>query len=181
MLEGRRVVNNIERSASLFLVKNIFSFLMSIFSMVFMITYPIEPSQISLINMFTIGTPAFFLALEPNHNIIKGRFLPNVLVKALPAGLTDFFVIAAFVIFCSTFDIPQQYVSTACTPVSYTHLSSKGGFPPETQKEDGYSVSKSCVIGRVGFPRSLLPVTMGAVSLERERLYASPHTALDSH
>ena len=115
VLEGRRVVNNIERSASLFLVKNIFSFLMSIFSMVFMITYPIEPSQISLINMFTIGTPAFFLALEPNHNIIKGRFLPNVLVKALPAGLTDFFVIAAFVIFCSTFDIPQQYVSTACT------------------------------------------------------------------
>ena len=57
VLEGRRVVNNIQRSASLFLVKNIFSFLLSLFSVVFMITYPLEPSQVSLISMFTIGVP----------------------------------------------------------------------------------------------------------------------------
>ena len=61
VLEGRRVVNNIQRSASLFLVKNIFSFLLSLVSFVFMFTYPLEPSQISLISMFTIGVPAFFL------------------------------------------------------------------------------------------------------------------------
>lgn len=72
--EGRRVVNNIERSASLFLVKNIFSFLMAVFSVCFMINYPLEPSQVSLISMFTIGIPAFFLALQPNSNIIRGIF-----------------------------------------------------------------------------------------------------------
>ena len=71
VMEGRRVVNNIERSASLFLVKNIFSFLLSLFSVCFMINYPLEPSQISLISMFTIGVPAFFLALQPNKNIIQ--------------------------------------------------------------------------------------------------------------
>lgn len=89
VMEGRRVVNNIQRSASLFLVKNMFSFLRSLFSVVFMITYPLEPSQISLISMFTIGMPAFFLALEPNKNIIKSHFLTNVFLKALPAALTD--------------------------------------------------------------------------------------------
>ncbi|MEI3218539.1 MAG: HAD-IC family P-type ATPase [Lachnoclostridium sp.] len=68
--------NNIQRSASLFLVKNIFSFLLSIFSAVFMITYPLEPSQVSLISMFTIGIPAFFLALEPNKAGSKDTFLP---------------------------------------------------------------------------------------------------------
>ena len=78
VLEGRRVVNNIQRSASLFLVKNIFSFLLAIFSAVFMITYPLEPSQVSLISMYTIGIPAFFLALQPNRDIIKGHFLTNV-------------------------------------------------------------------------------------------------------
>lgn len=87
VLEGRRVVNNIQRSASLFLVKNIFSFLLSIFSAVFMITYPLEPSQVSLISMFTIGVPGFFLAMETNKSRIKGNFLANVLLRALPAGL----------------------------------------------------------------------------------------------
>ena len=62
VLEGRRVVNNIQRSATLFLVKNIFSFLLSLISVAFAFTYPLEPSQISLISMFTIGAPAFFLA-----------------------------------------------------------------------------------------------------------------------
>ena len=82
VLEGRRVVNNIQRSASLFLVKNIFSFLLSLMSVVFMFTYPLEPSQVSLISMFTIGIPAFFLALEPNKNIIKGHFLTNVFLES---------------------------------------------------------------------------------------------------
>lgn len=115
VLEGRRVVNNIQRSASLFLVKNIFSFLLSIFSVVFMITYPLEPSQISLISMFTIGIPAFFLALEPNKNIIRGHFLTNVLLKALPAGLTDFVVVGALVIFGQVFEVDPVDISTAAT------------------------------------------------------------------
>lgn len=115
VMEGRRVVNNIERSASLFLVKNIFSFLLSLFSVCFMINYPLEPSQISLISMFTIGVPAFFLALQPNKNIIQGHFLSNVLIKALPAGITDFLVVGALVVFSQVFEVGETDISTACT------------------------------------------------------------------
>lgn len=115
VLEGRRVVNNIQRSASLFLVKNIFSFLLSVASVVFMFTYPLEPSQVSLISMFTIGVPAFFLALESNKNMIKGHFLTNVLLKALPAALTDALAVAALVIFGRTFDVSSTDISTAAT------------------------------------------------------------------
>lgn len=115
VMEGRRVVNNIERSASLFLVKNIFSFLMAVFSVCFRINYPLEPSQVSLISMFTIGIPAFFLALQPNKNIIKGHFLSNVLIKALPAGITDFLVVGALVVFGQTFGVGETDISTACT------------------------------------------------------------------
>lgn len=115
VMEGRRVVNNIERSASLFLVKNIFSFLLSLFSVCFMINYPLEPSQISLISMFTIGVPAFFLALQPNKNIIQGHFLSNVLIKALPAGITDFLVVGVLVVFGQVFEVGETDISTACT------------------------------------------------------------------
>ena len=115
VLEGRRVVNNIQRSASLFLVKNIFSFLLSLISVVFMFTYPLEPSQISLISMFTIGIPAFFLALEPNKNIIKGHFLTNVFLKALPAAITDALAVGALVIFGRTFGVESTDISTAAT------------------------------------------------------------------
>ena len=61
--QGRQVVNNIQRSASLFLVKNIFSFLMAIFSLIMTINYPLQPAQITLISAFTIGLPSFLLAL----------------------------------------------------------------------------------------------------------------------
>lgn len=113
--EGRRVVNNIQRSASLFLVKNIFSFLMSVFSACFMLNYPLEPAQISLISMFTIGIPGFFLALQPIAEAIHGRFLSNVLIKALPAGLTDFLVVGALVIFGRVFGVNETDISNACT------------------------------------------------------------------
>lgn len=115
VLEGRRVVNNIQRSASLFLVKNIFSFLLSLFAVVFMITYPLEPSQVSLISMFTIGVPAFFLALQPNKELIQGHFLTNVFLKALPAGLTDVLVVGALVVFGKTFGVDPLDISTAAT------------------------------------------------------------------
>lgn len=115
VLEGRRVVNNIQRSASLFLVKNIFTFLLSVISLVFLFTYPLEPSQISLISMFTIGIPAFFLALESNRNIIRGHFLTNVFLKALPAALTDAVAVGALVIFGRTFGVKATDISTAAT------------------------------------------------------------------
>lgn len=115
VMEGRRVVNNIQRSATLFLVKNIFSFLLSLFSVVFMITYPLRPAQISLISLFTIGVPAFFLALEPNENIIKGHFLTNVFLKALPAALTNVLAVGALVVFGQTFGVNSTDISTAAT------------------------------------------------------------------
>lgn len=115
VLEGRRVVNNIERSASLFLVKNIFSFLLALFSMSFMITYPLEPSQISMVAMFTIGIPAFLLAMEPNKKMIEGHFLTNVLLKALPAGLTDVLIVGFLTVFGQTFGLTNEEISTAAT------------------------------------------------------------------
>ncbi|MBQ3544594.1 MAG: cation-translocating P-type ATPase [Lachnospiraceae bacterium] len=113
--EGRRVVNNIERSATLFLVKNIFSFILSIFTMVIMVSYPLKPSQISLISMFTIGIPAFLLALEPNKNIIKGHFMLNIVLKALAAAITDALAVGALVVFGRTFGLSNHDVSTAAT------------------------------------------------------------------
>ncbi len=115
VLEGRRVVNNIQRSASLFLVKNIFSLLLSLVSLIFSFSYPLEPSQISLISLFTIGIPAFFLALEPNKNQIKDHFLVNVLLKALPAALTDALAVAALVLFGRVFGVNDTDISTAAT------------------------------------------------------------------
>ena len=115
VLEGRRVVNNIQRSASLFLVKNIFSLMMALFSVIFMLTYPLEPSQISLISAFTIGIPGFLLALEPNKERIQGNFLRNVLLKALPAGLTDVLAVGALVVCGEVFSLPQEDIATAAT------------------------------------------------------------------
>ncbi len=115
--EGRRVVNNIERTASLFLVKNIFSLFLSILSIVLMVNYPLEPSQISLISMFTIGIPAFVMSLEQNHDRIEGHFLSNVLFKALPGGLTDFLVVSGLYLFCMEFQVDANDVSTSSTIV----------------------------------------------------------------
>ena len=115
VLEGRRVVNNIQRSASLFLVKNIFSLLMSLFSVCLLLTYPLQPSQISLISIFTIGIPGFLLALQQNKNIIKGHFMTNVLLNALPAALTNLFILGAFVVFGREFELSFTDISTACT------------------------------------------------------------------
>lgn len=115
VLEGRRVVNNIERSSALFLVKNIFSFLLSVFTLIFMLSYPLVPEQVSLINMFTIGTPAFLLALEPSKKRIEGNFLTNIILKSLPAALTDFIVIGLLVSFGHVFNINSDVISTSAT------------------------------------------------------------------
>ena len=115
--EGRRVINNIQRSASLFLVKNIFSFLLSIVALALPLAYPFQPLQLSLVTFATIGAPAFFLALEPNHELVHGRFMRNVLRKALPGGLTDFLLVFCAQGFGYAFDIPSDMVGTICTLV----------------------------------------------------------------
>ena len=115
--EGRRVVNNIQRSASLFLVKNIFSLLLSLFSVILMVTYPLEPAQVSLISMFTIGVPGFLLALEQNKDRIKGHFITNVMLKALPGGLTDVIAVGALVVCGEGFCISDASIGTIATLV----------------------------------------------------------------
>ena len=112
VLEGRRVVNNIQRSASLFLVKNIFSILTTIFTLIAANLYPLYPTQLSLLGAFTIGTPAFFLALQPNKNIIRGDFLTNVIIKALPAGITDFIMLAVISIHGAGIGMSNEQIST---------------------------------------------------------------------
>ena len=91
--EGRRVINNIQRASALYLVKNILSFFLALITLFAAFPYPFVPIQLTLISALTIGVPSFFLALEPNHDLVKGKFLHNVLRRAFPGGLTAIFVI----------------------------------------------------------------------------------------
>ena len=112
--EGRRVVNNLERSGSLFLVKNVFSFITAMLSICFALAYPLIPAQISLVSMFTIGIPGFLLSQAPNHDLIKGRFISNILKRAVPGGLTDMVVVMMMVIIGQIFAMSTVEVSTCC-------------------------------------------------------------------
>lgn len=115
VLEGRRVVNNICRAGSLFLVKNIFSMLTALLSIFALFTYPITPTQITLINIFTIGTPGFLFALETDKNRIKGKFIWGVIKNAVPAGITDFLLVGALMISQRLIGFPEEQISTAAT------------------------------------------------------------------
>jgi len=110
--EGRRVVNNIQRSASLFLVKNIFSILLAILAILFAFTYPIQASQMSLISGFTIGIPGFLLALEKNRARIEGDFIETVIEQALPATLTNLISVLFLVVLGPFLGLSQGDIST---------------------------------------------------------------------
>lgn len=114
VMEGRRVINNIERSAALFLVKNIFSFTFALISLLFAFPYPVTPSQLSLVSTLTIGFPSFVLALEPNENLVRGKFLKNILFRALPGGLTNILLVIGIMLFYRAFELPQDEMSTIC-------------------------------------------------------------------
>lgn len=118
--EGRRVVNNIKRSASLFLAKNIFSMMLTIFTLISVNLYPLYPTQLSFLGIFTIGIPAFFLALQPNKSLIKGDFLLNVVLKALPTGITDFIVVTIVTIYGNCTGLAHEQTATAATLVLLT-------------------------------------------------------------
>ncbi len=121
VMEGRRVINNIERSASLFLVKNIFSFIFSIIALFANVPYPITPFQWTLISFFTIGVPSFFLTIEPTTSIVKGRFIVNVLKKALPGGLCNISIIIMLQICSSIFSFDLKELSTTATVLLATN------------------------------------------------------------
>ena len=113
IFEGRRNINNITRSATLFLYKNLFSLLLAVFSIVSSFSYPLKSTQISILSFFNIGLPAFLLTFEPNTKKQQGLFMKNVFVNAIPAALTSFFAIIAMMHFANLFDIPTIDVSTA--------------------------------------------------------------------
>lgn len=112
--EGRRTINNIQRSASLFLVKTIYSTILALMFLIMGSAYPFIPIQLSLISMVTIGIPSFILALEPNKERISGKFLQNVFAKSLPTGLTVTLNIFAISMLHKHTFITDEYYSSLC-------------------------------------------------------------------
>ena len=116
--EGRRTINNIERSASLFLSKTGYAFLTALLFIFLNYNYPFEPIQLTLINFFTIGIPSFVLALEPNNERIKGKFLINVFSKSFPASITNLINIILVSIIGHIIDLSNLEISTMCVIIS---------------------------------------------------------------
>ena len=112
--EGRRSINNLERSASLFLVKTVFSMALALVCIV-MPPYPFIPVQMSLISTALIGIPSFVLALEPNHDLVHGNFLANVLSRSLPASAVIVAALFAELVLGRALGHTDAEVSTVCT------------------------------------------------------------------
>lgn len=102
--EGRRVVNNIERVASMYLIKTTYSFLLCLLSIGLSHEYPFYPIQLSLISATCVGIPSFFLALEPNYNKVDKDFIAKVFRNAVPNGITVMFNIFLIIMFCGIFN-----------------------------------------------------------------------------
>ena len=113
--EGRRVINNIQRAAALYLVKNIMSLFLALITLFAGFPYPFVPIQLTLISALTIGIPSFVLALEPNHELVRGRFMHNVLRRALPGGLTNILLIVGLELFTYAFTFQRATLSTLST------------------------------------------------------------------
>lgn len=124
--EGRRTINNIERSASLFLVKTIYTTLLVVLFFFVALPYPFVPIQLSLTNMVTIGIPSFILALEVNRDRVKGSFLKNVIGKALPSAFVIFTSIIIILIFKPIFILSESEISTLAVllvaVIGFSHL-----------------------------------------------------------
>ena len=110
--EGRRTINNVERSASLFLTKTVYATLLAIIFLFVSMNYPFQPIQLSLVSSITIGIPAFILALEPNYDRVKGNFFINVLKKSLPGGITIVMNVISVMIVSKIFNLNEGIIST---------------------------------------------------------------------
>lgn len=111
--EGRRVINNIQRAASLFLVKNIFSFLMALLLIALDLASPITHAiQMSMVSTLTIGIPSFFLALEPNYARVHGKFMLNVIRRAMPGGLTNIILVMVSIVLGRYFNLSDVDLNT---------------------------------------------------------------------
>lgn len=112
--EGRRTINNLERSSALYIVKTIYTIVLSIFFVFINMPYPFEPIHFSFVGALTVGLPSFVLALQPNKNRIKGNFTYNIIARAVPAAFcTILNIIGMAVIAKYTTLTPNEY-STIC-------------------------------------------------------------------
>lgn len=169
VMEGRQVVNNMERSGSLFLVKNIFSLIVSLLAIGFGVSYPLTPSQLTLISAFTIGLPAFMLSQVPDHFMIRGRFMKNVILRALPGALTDVLIVVAMVIFGQIFQVSSEEIQTASTYllcIVGVMIIIKIARPMNNYKR---AVILLCIVGLI-FSVRLLPAIFGTTTLSTKSL-----------
>ena len=110
--EGRRSINNIQRSSTLFIVKTIFSTILAVLFIFLNAKFPFQPIQLTLVNAFTIGIPSFILALEPNKERIQGRFLFNILRNSIPGGVVTVIGIMLCVTAMGVFGLDYEQYST---------------------------------------------------------------------
>lgn len=110
--EGRRTINNIERSASLFLVKTVYASILALLFIFIKMPYPFIPIQLTLASVSTIGIPSFILSFEPNNERVTGKFLPNVLKKAVPPAITIVINILIIIIISSILKLTYTQTST---------------------------------------------------------------------
>lgn len=143
--EGRRTINNVERSSSLYLVKTIYSIILSIFFIFFNARYPFQPIQLTLVGAFTIGFPSFVLALQPNKNRIRGNFTFNIISRSIPAALCVIMNIISAAIICNVLKLPYSEFSSISV----------------------YLTSFSCLllIIRLSLPLNALRIAMLAISV----------------
>ncbi len=110
--EGRQVVNNIQNSASLFLMKTTMVVLTTILCLIIQRSFPFEPQHLASAEFFVIGISSFLLALKPNRNLIKGKFIPNVLKRTLPSGIAMFLSVAMTYAFSGVLGLSSSQVTS---------------------------------------------------------------------
>lgn len=113
VLEGRRVVNNLETSGALFLSKNVYAIILTLIFLLCLRQFPVKTTQVGLVNMFTIGFPAFLLSQSPNKKLIRGNFIKNILKYAIPAGLTNAIMVTLMYFIGLAFNLSYDEISTA--------------------------------------------------------------------
>ncbi|MBQ2667732.1 MAG: cation-translocating P-type ATPase [Clostridia bacterium] len=118
--EGRRSINNLQRSASLFLQKTIFSAMLGVLFLFIAASYPFEPIQLTFVSTITIGIPSFILALEPNTDRVRGIFLTNVLKKSFPSALAMVLSVLFLTLFREPLQLSGEEVSTLCVFAAFT-------------------------------------------------------------
>ena len=112
--EGRQTINNVQRSASLLLVKTLYTIMLIVYSILSVQKYFFIPIQLTFITTFTIGAPSFILALEPNKDLVRGNFLFKVFSKSLPVAITVVFNVILVSLFAQFFNLSYELQSSIC-------------------------------------------------------------------